>query len=166
MNRIQHIVVPPTALLPNDPSLDTENTVNTNEEHGTIRAALYRGINAIRQRFLPIDVKRTRTRLVILAPSLIHSSRTLLLLLVSMAQAAAHPNSPVANSSIFAKAYELLSTWALTLDSFDICWMVFQSVCFMVISGAILSGLEGQCVYLSTEYLWSHSSADGGGLHS
>lgn len=165
MNRIHHIVVPPTVPLPNDPRLDTDDSANSNDQHGTVPAVLHRGLKSVRQRLLPIDVSRTRTRLVILAPSLIHSARSLLLLLVSMAQAAAYPNSPVPDSSIFAKAYQPLSIWALTLDSYDICWMVYQSMCFMVLSGAILSGLEGRCVSLPNAHVWSRSSADGGNSH-
>ena len=102
------------------------------------RAAL----NAIRRRFLPIDIKSTTTRLAIMLPSLLHSCRTLVLLLVLMLQVLSY--SPPSPSSYLSRAYLSLADWGMQMDMYHICWMAFTSSCFLVVSGALLAGLEGQ----------------------
>jgi hypothetical protein len=141
INRVQHIVIPPRIIPQNahpgigDDDLDWDTAVNA---PARVRATL----NAVRRRVLPINIKSTTTRLLIMLPSLLHSYRTLALLLVSMLQVLKYP--PPSPSSYGGQAYSSVAEWSLQMDMYHICWMAFTSSCFLVVSGALLAGLEGQ----------------------
>jgi len=148
INRVQHIVIPPRTTAQHMQPEIVDDDVDWNIA-ANIPARARTALNAVRRRALPINVKSTTTRFLIMFPSLLHSYRTLALLLVSMLQVlqvlqVPSDSSPSSSSSYFGLAYLTVASWGLRMDMYHICWMAFTSSCFLVVSGALLAGLEGQ----------------------
>lgn len=148
INRVQHIVIPPRAVFHATGHGEDDEPLGVDANFST--RALF-ALNAVRRRLLPINVKSTRTRLLIMLPALLHSSRTLVLLLISMLQVAQMIPTSLSAAPYIGPIYDSLSEWSLQMDMYHICWMAFTSSCFVVMSGALLAGLEGQCVDLTRE---------------
>ncbi|KAF8323088.1 hypothetical protein DL93DRAFT_2151418 [Clavulina sp. PMI_390] len=142
INRIQHIVVPPRTAHRNAHRFDHEPEVHDYElgPAGFSVTHTIEVINSLRRRLLPINVKRTRTRLFITLPALLHSIRTLLLLFVSML----HINDVQPPSWVLPSLYKHLVSWSMGMDMYTICWTAFLSACFLSVTGAFLAGLEGR----------------------
>lgn len=143
INRVQHIVIPPRAPLPDGQHGHDADVFDDHDLSRTWPAQALSAINAVRRRVLPISVKRTHTRLAIMLPALMHSSWTLTLLLVSMLEVTkTGPSFPPSSSS--RQVYDFIVNRGLQMDMYAICWMAFMSACFLSASGALLAGLEGQ----------------------
>ncbi|EIN07133.1 hypothetical protein PUNSTDRAFT_53525 [Punctularia strigosozonata HHB-11173 SS5] len=129
INRIQHLVVPP----PQPPTYDRHRG-RLDPRPRTWTAPLRGAWHML----FPLDLTRTRTRLILRIPSLIFLSKAVFIWVVILLQTA--DLYPAWDHGLIARIGE----WVAKKDTASVCWTTFGSVCGALCIGALTRGLEGR----------------------